>query len=146
MSESDSSLEGTNSIISNLSSISLDSQERILEHLPIKRIKFNRNKPRMTYGKYRDALAFDVVTNKDTSIIREPIQSFINLENKIIYKEILQTLIDYKETARLYPYCNRCCLMCLKKVHYGNIFCKKHSVNNCVFQESSLDYSVNNED
>ncbi len=78
----DSYLEGTDSEISNLSTITLESKELIRENLSIKRIKFNRNKPRIKYGKYRDSIAFDIelCDTEKYKVIREPIKTLINIK------------------------------------------------------------------
>ena len=92
------------------------------------RVKHNINRPRINYGKYIGALAFDIIW-KDNTETREPIQHLIyqiHNGNFIINEFIEEIIQDYKETARKYPSNNRCCLFCYKKVFNGNFMCNKH--------------------
>lgn len=109
------------SSIDTLESIDLTHQTYI-----VKRIKYNRNRPRINTNKYLGALAFDVIW-EDNSETREPIQNLINIETEYINEYINDILKDYIITAQKYPKNNRCCIMCYKKVYNGKFICKKHS-------------------
>lgn len=106
--------------ISELSVITLNGNEYIVE-----RIKHNINRPRINYGEYIGALAFDIVWSDETET-REPIQNLINKETQELNDFIIPIIDDYKNTARNYPNRNRCCIMCVHKAQRGIIMCRKH--------------------
>lgn len=110
------------SLDSELSSVDLNTQQYI-----VKRIKHNRNRPRINYGLYIGSLAFDIIW-EDNSETREPIQNLIDKESETV-NEFVQVIIeDYKETAIKYPRNNRCCIMCCNKVYNGSFMCSKHTL------------------
>lgn len=110
------------SLDSELSSIDLEN------FFTVKRIKHNRNRPRITNDMYHGSLAFDVVW-EDDSETREPLQNFISNELGTINEDIMEIIKDYKRTAMKYPKNNRFCIMCYCKVNNGNILCNNHNVN-----------------
>lgn len=111
-----------NSLNSDMSSVNLNDEEYI-----VKRIKHNRNKPRIYHGLYIGALAFDVIW-EDNSVTREPLQNLINKENETVNEFIIDIIEDYKQTAINYPKNNRCCIMCWHKVYNGSFMCSKHTL------------------
>ena len=113
-------LHSSSSISSQLTSITLDSDEFL-----VIKIKHNRNRPRINNGQYIGSLAFDVIWQDNTET-REPLQNLINKDTKNINEHIIDIIDDYKQTARLYPYNNRCCLMCNNYVYNGNFLCGEH--------------------
>tara|TARA_B100001093_G_C26827351_1_gene1014636 strand:- start:40 stop:441 length:402 start_codon:yes stop_codon:yes gene_type:complete len=115
---SDSSYDSDSSLNSSLESFNLNENT-------IKKIKHNRNRPRINYGNHFGSLAFDVVWTDDT-ITREPIQNLIYKETEEVNEHILDILNDYRLTAQKYPSNNRMCIMCFNKVHNGFIMCTKH--------------------
>lgn len=106
--------------ISELSDITLNSNEYIVE-----RIRHNINRPRINYGEYIGALAFDIIWSDQTET-REPIQNLINKQTQELNDFIIPIIDDYKNTARNYPNRNRSCIMCVHKAQRGLIMCKKH--------------------
>ena len=110
------------SILSDISSIDLNMNE-----LNVKRIKNNRNRPRINYGIHLGALAFDILW-EDDSESREPIQHLINIDNETINEYIINIIQDYKDTCKKFPTKNRCCIMCYDKVYNGSFICSKHSL------------------
>lgn len=119
---SDIETSSQGSLESDLSSIDLDTQLN-----NIKRVKHNKNRPRINYGLYIGALAFDIIW-EDNSETREPIQNLIHKESESVNEFILDIIEDYKQTAIKYPRNNRCCIMCLHKVHNGSFICSKHTL------------------
>lgn len=115
-------ISSQDSLLSELSSINLNTEE-----YNVKRIKHNRNRPRINYGIYLGALAFDIIW-EDNSETREPIQNLINKECEEINEFIQDIIEDYKQTAIKYPRNNRCCIMCWDKVYNGAFMCNKHSL------------------
>lgn len=110
-----------NSLESELSSIDLnEGQYNVL------RIKHNRNRPRISHGKYLGALAFDIIW-QDYSETREPIQNLIDKDSNSINEFIIDAISDYKETAIKYPSNNRCCIMCWQKATNGLFMCYEHN-------------------
>jgi len=111
-----------NSLNSNMSTVNLNDEE-----YNVKRIKHNRNKPRIFHGLYIGALAFDIIW-EDNSETREPLQNLINKENESVNEFIIDIIEDYKQTAIKYPHNNRCCIMCWHKVYNGSFMCSKHTL------------------
>ena len=109
-----------NSLDSELSSIDLNTHQYI-----VKRVKHNRNRPRINYGMYMGSLAFDIIW-EDNSETREPIQNLIDKENESVNEFVQDIIEDYKQTAIKYPRNNRCCIMCWHKVYNGAFMCSKH--------------------
>ena len=109
-----------NSLDFELSSIDLDTKQ-----YNVRRIKHNRNRPRINYGVYMGSLAFDIIW-EDNSETREPIQNLIDKENESINEFIQDIIEDYKQNAIKYPRNNRCCIMCWHKVHNGAFMCSNH--------------------
>lgn len=108
------------SIVESLESIDLNKKYMV------KRIRHNRNRPRIhNCDKFGGALAFDVIW-ENCEETREPIQNLIDKEEETINEFVLEILDDYITTARNYPYRNRCCIMCKKRVYNGAFMCKKH--------------------
>ena len=112
--------EDNASLNSGLESIDLN------EHT-VKRIKHNRNRPRINNGNYLGSLAFDVVWSDDT-ITREPINNLINKGTQEVNENLIEILNDYKLTAQTYPTNNRMCIMCFQKVMNGSFMCYEHRV------------------
>ena len=111
-----------NSLDSQLSSIDLNTDQ-----YNVKRIKYNRNRPRINYGLYIGSLAFDVIW-EDNSETREPIQNLIEKENQRVNEFVQDIIEDYKQTAIKYPRNNRDCIMCWHKVYNGAFMCSKHTL------------------
>lgn len=114
--------DSENSIGSNIDSIDLNNNQFL-----VKRIIYNRNRPRINNGRYIGALAFDIQWNDD-SITREPIQNLIDKDSESINEHIIDIIDDYKKTTRLFPRNNRLCIMCNHKVFNGDFICSKHSL------------------
>ena len=110
------------SLGSDLSSIDLNSEKH-----EVKKVKHNRNRPRINSGIYIGSLAFDIIW-EDNSETREPIQNLIDKDSESINEFILDIIKDYKQTAINYPMNNRCCIMCFHKVHNGAFMCSKHTL------------------
>jgi len=92
----------------------------------VKKIKHNRNRPRIYIEPFLYALAFDVVWEDNTET-REPIQNLINNNTHEVNENIIDIIKDYKETAIKYPRINRCCIMCINKVNNGRFMCFEHA-------------------
>ena len=91
----------------------------------IKKIKHNRNRPRINTEPFLFALAFDIVW-EDDSETREPIQNLINKDTYEVNEHIIDIINDYKKSAIKYPRINRCCIMCINKVNSGMFMCFEH--------------------
>jgi hypothetical protein len=113
-------ISSQDSLGSQLSSIDLHTQQ-----YNVRRIKYNRNRPRINYGMYIGSLAFDIIW-EDNSETREPMQNLIDKENESINEFVIDIIEDYKQTAIKYPRNNRCCIMCWHKVYNGSFMCSKH--------------------
>lgn len=110
------------SLSSELSLMTIDIDKNKFD---VQRIRHNRNKPRISYGKYLGSLAFDIVW-EDNSETREPLQNLIDIETESVNLFIIDFIEDYKKTAIKYPKNNRCCIMCHDKVFNGAFMCSKH--------------------
>ena len=144
--DSDNSNDSNESNESNVSNVSNESNESFgtygsneslnsdvnsidlnINQYKIKRIKYNRNRPRSNHNIYFGALAFDVIWNNNT-VTREPIQNLIDKDNEIINEHLIDIIEDYKITAQRFPTNNRCCIMCYHKVYNGAFMCSKHNL------------------
>lgn len=114
--------DSENSLGSDIDSIDLNRNQ-----FSVQRVKHNRNRPRINYGRYVGALAFDIVWEDDT-VSREPIQNLIDKDSGSVNEYIIDIINDYKKTARYYPRNYRFCLMCYHKVHNGDFMCSKHTL------------------
>lgn len=92
----------------------------------IKRIRHNKNRPRINNDRYYGALAFDIIWEDDTET-REPIQNLINSKNQLVNEHIIDILEDYVRTSRMYPNNNRCCIFCYNKAQNGRFMCSIHN-------------------
>ena len=115
-------ISSQSSLNTNINSIDLNTDQFI-----VKKLKHNRNRPRINYGLYIGSIAFDIVW-EDNSETREPIQNLIDKENESINEFIVDIIEDYKQTAIKYPKNNRCCIMCWHKVYNGAFMCNKHTL------------------
>jgi len=95
-------------------------------HFLIKRIKHNRNRPRINNGNNIGALSFYIIWEDNTETT-EPIQNLIDKDNESVNEHILDIINDYKNTAREYPRNNRCCIMCFNKINNGMFMCYRHT-------------------
>ena len=77
------------SLDSELSSIDLDTKQ-----YNVKRVKHNRNRPRINHGMYMGSLAFDIIW-EDNSETREPIQNLIDKETESINEFVQDIIEDY---------------------------------------------------
>ena len=115
-------ISSQDSLDTELNSINLNMQQ-----YNVRRVKYNRNRPRINYGMYIGSLAFDIIW-EDNSETREPIQNLIDKENESINEFVIDIIEDYKQTAIKFPRNNRCCIMCWHKVYNGSFMCSKHTL------------------
>lgn len=113
------------SLDSDLTSIDLETQQTSI--MLVKRVKYNKNRPRINSGIYIGSLAFDIIW-EDNSETREPIQNLIDKDSESVNEFILDIIEDYKQTAIKYPRNNRCCIMCWHKVYNGAFMCSNHTL------------------
>ena len=115
-------ISSQSSLNTDINSIDLNTQQFI-----VKRVKHNRNRPRINYGLYIGSLAFDIIW-EDNSETREPIQNLIDKESESVNEFIQDIIEDYKQTAIKFPRNNRCCIMCWHKVYNGAFMCSNHTL------------------
>ena len=67
---------------------------------------------------------------KGGEVTLEPMSNFYDLDE---HNEYMHSIVcDFANTAAKFPFANRTCLTCNKKVHGGNIFCNsKKGIGKC---------------